>query len=146
MEPSLQLLIGPPGTGKEKDLFYKHQALVDNGKINADDGWGSVEIELVRQLFSRSDERVSLFDELCSQVLGTPVSINHYFCIIEHHLGAWVATISIQSSDVTFSERHERDWPPPEASCELIAASLSYIWERQWIQYRLNIPEEILKI
>lgn len=138
--PSLNIILGPPIDGWQRDLFTLYQQgwkEEDESKLK---GWEKHERSAIDFLFHWECDAPSTVEELFTRLHGAPVQISGYELVTGFHGGFWVIGISIPLSRVR-AARPDFPWPPEKKICDDAGNALGYILKREWIRWYAVPPK-----
>ncbi len=132
--PSLNILLGPPIDGWQRDLFSLYQRGWEEKDESKLEGWEKHERDAIEFLFHWEHDAPSTMEELFTRLQGIPVRISGYEWLTGFHRGFWIIGFSLPCSRM-LTARLDRPWPPEKKICDDAGNALGYILKREWVRW-----------
>jgi hypothetical protein len=134
-EPKLQITLGPPPEGWQRDLFDRHQREMEaEGFSGGPRMWEEYEKEIIGEaLFGQGAVGRSGIDELLSRIYRTGVRVTKHSIGYGTNRGQWVVSFYIPASGICREDGKNLPWPPSKAEREAIGSLIGYILRREWV-------------
>jgi hypothetical protein len=144
MEPTLQITLGPPPSGRDRGLFDEHQEKRRGGAFEGTTRWEEYETDFLRTfLLSRKGGAPGVLEELLSRALGADVVLEESESRIGWGTfrGLRVASVFIPASGIARADGLPLEWPPGKEVRNLIGDLVGYILTREWVWIAALTPE-----